>query len=344
MHIHGGNIYKNKVRADFSANLNLLGMPETVQKAAIEGVLKSEAYPDPDCAELVKRIANKHHVSYEQVLCGNGAAELIYGLVAEVKPEKALLLAPSFFEYTQALKYCDCSICEYELKEEYDFCIQEDFLEWMKPDIDILFLCNPNNPTGQLIEPTLLNSILIKASQMEILCVMDECFLSFVENEEQKSCISLIEEYPVCILKAFTKIYAMPGIRLGYLISSNRELLKGMRRGMQPWNVSVVAQMAGVAAINETEYVLATQVEVHKEKEFLLEQLHKLRYKTYGSAANFIFFKGESGLYQQLLSEGIMIRDCSNFSGLKEGYYRIAVRTRRENIILIDELRRIKHG
>lgn len=344
MHIHGGNIYKNKVKADFSANLNLLGMPESVQKAAIEGVLASQVYPDPDCTQLREKLASAHQIPMEHILCGNGAAELIFALVAEVKPRKALVVAPSFFEYTQALNYVHCEITEYFLTKEHYFCIQEDFLDWIKPELDLIFLCNPNNPTGQLIDPILLEKIVVKASQMKCLCVIDECFLSFVDEKEKKSCISLLENHLVCILKAFTKIYAMPGIRLGYLLASDKELLNSIKNGIQPWSVSVVAQKAGVAALDEVEYLNETLNQLKCEKDFLLEQLDTFGYEVYGSAANFIFFKGEANLFQQLLPEGIMIRDCSNFSGLGQGYFRIAVRTRQENCFLIETLRRIRHG
>ena len=344
MHIHGGNIYKNKVKADFSANLNLLGMPESVQKAAIEGVLASQVYPDPDCTLLREKLALLHQIPMDQILCGNGAAELIFALVAEVKPQKALIVAPSFFEYTQALNYVHCEITEYFLKKEHQFCIQEDFLDWIKPELDLVFLCNPNNPTGQLIDPILLEKIVTKATKMNCLCVIDECFLSFVDEKDQYSCSSLIKNNSICILKAFTKIYAMPGIRLGYLIASDQKLLSNMKNGIQPWSVSVVAQKAGVAALDEVEYLNETLNQLKSEKDFLLEQLHLLDYEVYGSAANFIFFKGETNLFQQLLSEGIMIRDCSNFSGLEQGYFRIAVRTRQENCLLIETIRRIRHG
>ena len=344
MHIHGGNIYKNKVEADFSANLNLLGMPDRVREAAMKGVYQSEAYPDPDCTKLREKLADTHQVPKDWILCGNGAAELIYALVAQVKPQKALVLSPSFFEYTQALNYAHCQITEYFLTKENDFCMGEDFLDWIKPDIDLVFLCNPNNPTGQLIDPILLRRIIEKVHRTKSLCVIDECFLPFVDPQDQYSCIPFVRDISACILKAFTKIYAMPGIRLGYLITSNQELLAGIKSGIQPWSVSVVAQEAGVAALDETDYIHQTHRKLKCEKEYLLEQLSVLGYEVYGSAANFIFFKGETNLFQKLLTERIMIRDCSNFSGLDEGYYRIAVRTRRENDLLIDTLRRIRHG
>lgn len=344
MHIHGGNIYKNKVVADFSANLNFLGMPESVKRAAKEGILCSQSYPDPDTTLLRDKLACYHGIQPEQIICGNGAAELIFALVAEYKPKKALLLAPSFYEYTQALVYHKCLIEEYLLKEETMFCLQEDFLDRMKPDVDIIFLCNPNNPTGQLIDQKILEAIMKKCAQLNILCVIDECFLSFIRQTEDASCISKLADYPICILKAFTKIYAMPGIRLGYLISANESLLSGMKQGMQPWNVSVIAQIAGAAALDEKEYLEKTKIELKKEKDFLLDQLQLLGYKVYGSAANFIFFRGEPSLYKEMLQEGMMIRDCSNFSGLESGFFRIAVRTKKENRMLIEALRRKKHG
>lgn len=342
-HQHGGDIYSKKYRIDFSANLNPLGMPESVREAARAGVDKSVNYPDVHCRELREALAKKEGVSAEQIICGNGAAELIFLLAAAEKPGRSLLAAPGFAEYEQALTSVDCRMDFYYLKEENGFALKEDYLDRLKEGWDMIFLCNPNNPTGVTIEPGLLKQILDICKERKIRVVLDLCFLDFLENEERADAVAYSADYPnLFILKAFTKTYAMAGLRLGYGITADTCLLKKMREHIQPWNVSIPAQMAGTAALKETEYVCHTRKLITRERGWLKEKLAELGFTVYTSKANFIFFKGPAGLTEKCAREGILIRDCGNYRGLEEqGYYRIAVRTHEENTELIEILRKI---
>lgn len=344
MHIHGGNIYKQEVKADFSANLNLLGMPKKVEEAAIEGVRASIHYPDPENKRLREKLGEFHGINQDWIVCGNGAAELIFAFAQTVKPQKALVLAPSFYEYEQALKSVHCKLKVYPLKKDHEFILDQEILEEDFNGLDALFLCNPNNPTSQLIESKLLEEIIQKCEKTQTFCVLDECFLPFVECGEERSGIKLLQNPYLIILRAFTKTYAMPGIRLGYLISSNIQLLEQMKEGLQPWNVSVVAQYAGAAALELEGFLEDTRKELGIQKIFITDLLQECNYKILGKDGNFIFFYGEDDLAKILLEDGIMIRDCSNFRGLSQGYYRIAVRNKEENQLLAQALRRKNHG
>lgn len=338
MHRHGGDIYSTSYRIDFSANLNPLGMPESVQRAACEGVRLSVNYPDVQCRRLRQAIAQKENVSVEHVICGNGAAELIFSLALALRPGQALLTVPGFAEYEQALE--GCRILCYPLKKERGFALTEDYLEKLDESLDVVFLCNPNNPTGGRIPRPLLERIVEKCESRGIYLVLDVCFMDFLDHPEETDFSAAIASHPhLFLLKAFTKTYAMAGLRLGYGLCSDEGLLSRMRRMRQPWNVSVPAQMAGEAALKETRYVEEARGLIGRERAWLFGKLQKLGLTVYEPSANFIFFEGPKGLAKQCGERGILIRDCANYRGLLDGYYRVAVRTHAENEELVRVLK-----
>lgn len=334
--VHGGDIYSKSYRLDFSTNINPFGIPDSVKQAAINGIESSIYYPDVQCRKLRNAIAKKEHISPDWIICGNGAAELLFSLVAAKKPKKALLVAPGFAEYEQALKTVNCTIGYYELTKERGFLLGEDYLDALEQQIDIVFLCNPNNPTGLLIPPALLEKIVDICNTKQIFLVLDECFLEFISDEflnPQKKHLPKMQN--LFLLKAFTKMYGMPGLRLGYGLCSDEMLLAHMKQITQPWNVSVPAQFAGIAACEESVFVEETREYIKSERAYLAEELKQLHFKVYDSQANYLFFEAPENLYEVCNHEGILIRDCSNYRGLTRGYYRIAVKSREENEELI---------
>lgn len=341
-YIHGGDVYRHPGVLDFSANLNPLGTPETVIRAAQDSIWKINQYPDACQEELLEALAGYEGVLRDWLICGNGAAELIFALVHAVRPKRALLPAPTFAEYEQALRACGCEINYISLEEYSGFVPGEEVLDAITEDIDLLFWCNPNNPTGVLTSSELLAAIMEQCRGTGTLLAVDECFLDFVEDGERASLKSYLKENRhVFLLKAFTKRYAMPGIRLGYGITANEALLEAMERQVQPWNVSVPAQAAGIAALKEIDYVEQARRTITQERAFLLKKLKSLGLTTYESRANYIFFQGQEDLYEKLLEENILIRDCSNYPGLRKGYYRIAVKNHAQNQQLTEAIGRI---
>lgn len=339
MHQHGGDIYRNKAISDFSVNINLSGTPESVMEAACRGVRSSFRYPDTRCQDLRKAISESAGIPAEEIICGNGAADLIYSLVLAARPEKALVPAPSFFEYGQALRAMGCTVVCHYMKEENGFALGEDFLQAITPDIGIVFLCNPNNPTGTLIDKGLMERIIKRCEEHHVLLAVDECFMDFAEDAAEYSVMDIYgRTETLFVLKAFTKLYAMPGLRLGYGFCRDMQLLEKMKEVSQPWSVSIPAQEAGIAALKETEYVKRSLEILKKEKAFLLEGLDRLGLKVYGSAANYLFFRAGEGLFEKCLEKGFLIRDCGNYEGLSEGYYRIAVKTHEENELFLKAL------
>ena len=341
-HIHGGDIYSRSFELDYSVNINPLGIPRAVKEAAEKGVALSEHYPDVQCRTLKRAIERKEGVSREAVICGNGAAELIFAIALGIRPGKALLAAPGFAEYEQALRAAGCSISYYTLKEENGFEAGRDFVDMVTEDLDIVFLCNPNNPTGIAYSRDFLRDVMVKCRECKVVLVVDECFIEFMDSPMEYTMRPFLEEYDnLFLLKAFTKTYAMAGLRLGYGLSSSRALLEAMAAVMQPWNVSIPAQMAGTAALAETGYVESARNLIRSERKYLTDNLRQLGLTVYDGAANFIFFKGPVNLGEACKDAGILLRDCSNYHSLGAGYFRIAVRTRKENELLVKTMQRI---
>jgi len=323
---HGGNIYSHDIEYDFSANINPLGMPESVRNAVIESVDSCKSYPEPYSMGLVSAIAEHENISPENIVCGNGASDLLYRIVSVIKPVRAFIEKPSFSEYEKALTEYKCSIVKYPAE-----------------DIDMIILGNPNNPTGVTINPKTMKGIADICMKENIYFLCDECFLDFVRNGGSLSVGNFMNKN-IIILKAFTKIYAMAGLRLGYAVFGDRKLAERVRNAGQCWNVSVPAQMAGIQALKEKEYINKTVSLIETERKFLTENLKRLGMKVYESEANFILFYSNIFLDMLLVRKKILIRNCENFDGLNNNFFRIAVRTHHENVILIKALEEIVNG
>lgn len=340
---HGGDFYGKSVKLDFSANINPLGTPLSVCKAVEESIGKLCLYPDPYCRELIRSIAEYEQVSEKQILCGNGAAELIYSFCETVRPETALLLVPTFSEYATALEAVGCHIEQYLLSKENDFTLTKDFLSTLKQyRPDVIFLCNPNNPTGRLIAPDLLEAFAETCDRLGIRIFLDECFMDLTDEEEQYSMKRRLSDYSgLFILKAFTKSYGMAGLRLGYGLSDDKELLKAMSSKVQPWNISLPAQMAGTAALKETEFLCNSRRLIREQRIIMTEILKELGFYVCPASANYLLLYHRLPMTELLSEHNIMVRDCSNYHGLSKGWFRIAVRCEEENTVLIDTIRKI---
>lgn len=334
---HGGDVYSDRLApngkafVDFSANINPLGLPNGV-KVAIKSALKNCInYPDPFCRDLRTAVANYLNVTEGTIFFGNGAADVLFRLALSLKPRKALLLAPTFADYEKALRSVDCKITYYDLQEKKEFKIGRSILRAITRSTDIVVICNPNNPTGQLTDRELLVKILNKCVEVNAKLLIDECFMDFVDEDKAFSMRDLLKEYPnLIILKAFTKTFAMPGVRLGYCLNSDQELHERLYQCGQDWSVSVLAQEAGKAALQEQYYLCASLALIKEERKYLINQLRLLGAKVYGSHANYIFFKMDKvkNLDVLLRQQGYLIRSCQNYHNLDDNFYRIAVKTR----------------
>ena len=338
---------------DFSVNVNPLGIPEKIKeyiKNDIYSLNLCEKYPDQNCSRLRKKLMDwipenrgndvsfeiLKNLSPENIVFGNGASELISLAVNALSPKDALLVSPTFSGYERALKICDCRLHYVQLSEERDFKLGEeifDFISRIYPDV--IFLCNPNNPTGRMLDKELFEKILQVCEEKGIFLFVDECFIDFTERFDETALQFAGKFSHLIVLNAFTKIFAMAGLRLGYLVSSNPALINKINFLRPEWNVSTVAQYAGEKMLDEPGYVQNTRNIIKNERNFLSKELKALGFKVYLSEVNFILFRADAE------KDIPFLRNCGNFRGLDKKFWRTAVRTHEENEKLIAELKKI---
>ena len=326
---------------DFSANVSPLGLPEGVAQAITAALPTADRYPDPLCRELRARLALHERVPAEQILCGNGAADLIFRLVWAVKPHKALVTAPTFAEYASALDTVGCEVKRFFLDETNDFAPTDALVDAVDESTDMVFLCQPNNPTGQLASPELVKKLLRRCGECHTILAVDECFLDFLSDADGWTAKPLLESGDLVILKAFTKLYGMAGVRLGYCLCGDETLLEKMQTAGQPWAVSSLAQAAGVAALDETEYADHVRSLIARERPRMIASLRSLGLRVLDGQANFLLFKAPEDFGERLKEKGAVVRGCANYPGLDNTWYRTAVRTPEENEKLLKIMREV---
>lgn len=345
-YLHGGDIYSDgKIRLDFSVNTSPLGMPEPIRQAVIHSFGSWERYPDSHSRSLRSALAAYYggRIPEDAFLCGNGSADLMYTLIFALRPGKALVPVPAFAEYQMALAAGGCLLKTFPLEESAGFSLEES-RERLKESIrkssgiDMMMLGNPVNPCGSAAGREWIEEIADRCREKKIFLVIDECFNWFLKEREYFSAIPMIEKEPekyrhVMVINAFTKIYAMAGLRFGYAVCTDREVIKRMERCRQPWSVSAPAEAAATAALALMGEAEKTVTLVETERRFLTEGLAGLGFTVFPSMVNYILFRADTDFdYKAFCRErGILIRSCGNFEGLDSRYYRVAVKQREEN-------------
>ena len=356
--IHGGNIYEMAERhgldpaqiIDFSASINPLGLsPRAKKKIVKDGLAAILHYPDSRCSRLRKTLAEFHHAPETCFLAGAGSTEFIYSLPRYLNLKSVLLVTPAFSEYENALESTggEGQIHFFETREEDGFELDVGgLLLTLTQGYDALYLCNPNNPTGILTERRDLLRVLARAEEEKVWFILDEAFIDFVPRE------SLLLEAPrssrLIILRSLTKFYALPGLRAGYLVS-NPEVVGYFARNQEPWSVNALAQLVAAESLLDKAYAERTLEFIRRERENLTHDLRSIPgFIPYPSSANYLLVQlhpslnltaGE--LRERLTPRGILIRDCGSFHHLGPYFFRIAVRSRKENLTLLKALRQI---
>lgn len=322
---------------DFSASINPLGPPPGVRGAVVAAFDRAVHYPDSGCGELRALLATRHGLAPEQVTVANGSTELIHLIPRlERSPGKrALLVAPTFSEYGHSLELAGWHYDYLKLSPADGFALDPERVKRSLPErYDLLYLCNPGNPTGRLYPRDEVATLLRLCGEAGTFCILDEAFMDF--REEESAVPLLAESGRFLILRSMTKFYGFPGLRLGYALGS-REIIAGLERLRPPWSVGVLAQAAGMAALADGEHGEKTCELVAAEGERLLDGLGSIPgLKVYPGAANYLLVEITAGptaaeLRQALLRQRILIRDCGNFAGLDGRFFRVAVRTPGEN-------------
>lgn len=340
--IHGGDIYRNQVKLDYSVNINPLGIPFGVTLAMHRAVHHCTQYPDIQAMELREAIGRRYGMKKEHILCGNGASELFQSIFRAVSPKVTGIPVPSFFGYEYAARAAGSKLDYLPMTKEEGFCLDSDILQKAAGDINLLILANPNNPVGNVVGKEPLKQLIATCKVHEIIVVVDECFIEFTGKENECSVLDLIGNYEnLIVVRAFTKSFAIPGVRLGTLFCGNEELLSAIGRQLPEWNVSLIAQAAGLAAMKTTRYLERTVCLMKRERAFLTLALQKAQITVFPSETDFLLLYTKLPLYEELLYRQILIRDCSNFIGLGAGYYRIAVKKHGDNLKLIREIQSI---
>ena len=382
MDFHGGNIYKVfrekniKEILDYSSNINPYGIPESLKKRITENLEVLERYPDPDYVELRQKLANLNKVNLSDIILGNGATEIIFLFMKVINPKKILIVSPTFGEYERAVKATEISgdtvslsssngdnknienkkieIEYFELKESDDFKLNIGNLKnELENKYDLLIICNPNNPTGKFLKLAQTEEILKECNKYDTKLFIDEAFIEFLEDGMKESIINTEENKKnLFVTRAFTKFFAIPGLRLGYGMYFDKELEKKISEKEEPWSVNNLAEMAGLTVLDDTEYIEKTLKWIAEEKKYMYEKLNEISgIKVYETEVNFItgkidekqFSEGVNVkiLREKMLEQGILIRDASNFKFLDERFFRLAIKDRASNERVIEAMKEI---
>ncbi|MCI8284479.1 MAG: aminotransferase class I/II-fold pyridoxal phosphate-dependent enzyme [Firmicutes bacterium] len=374
---HGGEASRENIKYDFSVNLNPLGMPESVKAILAENQECFESYPDSSCLKLrqaIKESFNSDHninINIERIVCGNGASDLIYRICGAFDFKRALIAVPSFSEYERALKQNGCHIDYWyigktgeniddriavDYKKKYTLNSQSQINDINFSDYDAVFLCSPMNPSGALLDREILFRLAAVCEKNNVMLIIDECFIEFVENINKNSMILYINDFSrLMVIRAFTKIFAMAGMRLGYAVFGSGVSAEAVSCFGPPWAVSGPAQLAGAAALKEKEYVRKTVSYVKEQRLYIMKELRKIfeeksaHWKVFESCVNFILFRAPVKLGRLMEEAGVFLRDCSDYEGLcdeitEQGdifrYFRMAVKSYKENEVMLDTLKR----
>ncbi|MCM0083990.1 threonine-phosphate decarboxylase CobD [Geomonas sp. Red32] len=349
-HEHGGNIFAiarslglpPEAILDFSASINPLGMAPGVASALAASLPNLLHYPDKGAVELKERIASYHGLAPEEVAVGNGSTELIHLLPRLVAGagKRALIVAPAFAEYAAALERAGWEIEYFHLTKEDGFALDAARLkERLALGYDLLFLCNPANPTGILTPAETIWDVIRLCRASGTFLALDEAFMDFCEEASAKELVRGVPN--VLLLRSMTKFFAIPGLRLGYALGA-AETIASLAALQDPWSVNTAAQVAGVASLADEDYRTRTRKLVAGERAFLAGELARYpQLRVYPGAANYLLAEILSGgtakdLRGYLMPRGILIRDCANFEGLDGRFFRVAVRLREENLKLLE--------
>jgi threonine-phosphate decarboxylase len=362
---HGGNVYRAAAELgmpvdriiDFSASINPLGISGRVRSAVTEALKAATHYPDPETVELRRAIASHHDINPDTVICGNGSTELIYLIPRVLNPAHVLIPAPTFSEYERACKFRvksrELRVVSYELEEGNDFKIDADeFIKVMREEINtgnsaipqsMAYLCNPNNPTGHILKRAEVLKIADAARIAGCYLVVDEAFMDFVPEE---SVIRDVRSNPfLIVLRSMTKFYALTGLRIGYGVF-HESVIERVREHKEPWTVNTVAQKAAIAALGDDGYAEETYRLLAEEKRLLEDGFRSLGIGFYPARVNYYLLRTKRArdISKHLYKKGILVRDCSNFRGLDDSYIRVAVRSRRDNTLLLEEMEKSCRG
>ncbi|RNJ80172.1 MAG: threonine-phosphate decarboxylase [Nitrosopumilus sp. H8] len=324
---------------DFSSNINPAGIPDSAVSALRRGLGRAAEYPDAGSLDLVSALARYTGLGRANILAGNGAAEIIYNFCSTLVPGRRVLVpVPTFAEYEAASRLAGCRVSFFKTMN-----LADDLDRFVSriPKDGCVFVCNPNNPTGSMISKKQMSRIVAAASARSCMVFADECFIELTQNPEE-SVISMVKRREnLLVLRSLTKSFGLAGVRVGYAAAS-KETVRILRNVKIPWSISCMAQEAGIAAVKDRRHLQRSRKIIRTESEFLRNKMSQIPgIQCSPSSANFVLVRtrqDSARLQKKLLRRGVLVRDCGNFRGLGSNYIRVAVRTRRENLLLLRAL------
>lgn len=330
---------------DFSANLNPLGPPAWIQETWTSLLQSAMKYPDPSYREAREAIATAEQIHPDQVLLTNGGAEAIYLAAGRIRNGAALIVHPTFSEYEQACTHYDVHVHRVYLQESEDFAFPIEAVLAKLPEVQAVFLCRPNNPTGTVVQEATLWNLLEEAERHEVLVIVDEAFADFMP-EPLGSLTHWLDQFAhLILLRSMTKMFTIPGIRLGYALA-NKTLISAMKEDQIPWSVNSTAAQLAAKLAGEIAFVHKTQQWLQQEWKRLDATLKELAFFHTPSCVNFYLLQDPLApeLYHFLLEHGILARHTTNFPGLDHRkWLRLAVRSTEENDVLLTVLKKWKN-
>lgn len=343
---HGGvySVNPNLVKIDCSSSVNPLGTPKKALRAIQQNAAKiAPAYPDPECRELKKSLSRYLHIDQDCISVGNGAIEIIYWFAQAFAKKRVVIPAPTFCEYELASHRAGADVTFASLD---NFDLDADSIIEKAEGADAVFLCNPNNPTGMLSTKQVMKVV----ENVEGMILLDECFIELVDDPAANSMIKRISEFGnLVILRSLTKSFGLAGLRVGYSISKPA-IAQKLSANKIPWNVNGLAQAAGVAALADDNHLQRARSIIKKERKFLKEKIGKLKsFKPIKSDANYFMVdlqdRDSTKFRDALLKKtGVLVRDCSTFTGMDTHHIRVAVKTHKENTALAKALEAFDSG
>lgn len=342
--IHGGNrekiAHKLGLNADqmidFSANINPAGLSNYMAGILQRSLSQIIYYPNPDYPKLKAAIADHFNVSPQDVMVGNGAVQMIFDVANIVKAKRALVLAPTFGEYERSFVRAGIAVDHFYLQVADQFEMNPDALiDYLRTHdtIDLICLCNPNNPTGSLIKPAAIQQVADYCRDHHKWLIIDEAFMDFVAQDKWSFINQLTTQSLVIILRSATKFFAIPGLRLGFAITKNSALKEVRQQYAEPWSVNTLADQFGQHMYEDTDYIEKTYQWLNNEKRWLFSGLQALPgIQPFNSVTNYYLIKSAvPNLQEKLWHQRVMIRSCADYNGLGADYYRVAVRSHHEN-------------
>ena len=329
----------------FSANVNPLGVSDLLKRTLPSRLDVISSYPDREYTQLRKVIAGYCGTSFENILVGNGSTELITLFIRTVSPKKAMIIAPTYSEYERELSLGGGTSVYFPLKETDDFVLDvEGLISALDDSVNMLIMCNPNNPTSSAVSAAEMTRILDACKDRHIFVMIDETYIEFAEDYDLLSCVPLTSRYDnLCLLRGVSKFFAAPGLRLGYAICGNRDLMNDIASIKDPWTVSSVTEIAGQLMFTDEEYISKTRELIFSERARIVAKLRMTDgLKVYEPVANFVLCRitkenvDADILFDKAIRANMMIRNCSTFPYLDNRYFRICFMNPADNDRLLE--------